>query len=199
MCVEKQECYISVDVETAGPDPGEYALLSIGACLVFDPDQSFYVELQPTKMNATEEALTVSGFSLEALDSEGVPPKEAMQRFDAWLSEVKPSGERPIFVAFNAAFDWMFINHYFHRYLGRNPFGYAALDIKAFFMGLAGSKWAETAMRHATRRYGSEVHLTHNALEDARDQALLFQKMLREASNISRKRSHETSNEEEKE
>jgi uncharacterized OsmC-like protein len=26
--------YISVDVETSGPTPGDYSLLSIGACLV---------------------------------------------------------------------------------------------------------------------------------------------------------------------
>ena len=27
----------------------------------------------------------------------------------------------------------MFVNDYFHRFLGRNPFGHAALDLKAFF------------------------------------------------------------------
>ena len=186
MCIENEECYISVDVETAGPDPGRYPLLSIGACLVFDPEQSFYVELMPTTMDATEEALTVSGLSLEALASNGIPPEEAMQRFDAWLTEVNQSEARPVFVAFNAAFDWMFINNYFHRFLGRNPFGHAALDIKAFFMGLAGIKWTETAMRHASQRFGVEIHLSHNALEDAKDQAHLFQKMLREASEVGR-------------
>ncbi len=181
MCLEYDECFISVDVETAGPDPGSYAMLSIGACLVSDPDQSFYIELKPTMMNATEEALRVSGFSLEELVSEGVPPADAMQRFASWLEEVNQSGEKPVFVAFNAAFDWMFVNTYFHRYLGRNPFGHAALDIKAFFMGLTGSKWSETAMRNAGVWFGEEVHLSHNALHDARDQARLFQKMLRNA------------------
>ena len=39
------EAYISVDVETAGPNPGQYSLLSIGACLVFVPAKTFYVEL----------------------------------------------------------------------------------------------------------------------------------------------------------
>lgn len=198
MCIENQECYISVDVETAGPDPGRYPLLSIGACLVFDPDQSFYIELMPTTMDATEEALTVSGFSLEALAQDGVPPKEAMRRFEAWLGEVNQTETRPVFVAFNAAFDWMFINSYFHRYLGHNPFGHAALDIKAFFMGLAGTKWTETAMRHASQRFGVEIHLSHNALEDAKDQAHLFQRMLREASEIGRGRSRKANYEETK-
>jgi ribonuclease T len=184
MSVELTECFISVDVETAGPDPGEYALLSIGACLVADPEQSFYVELKPTTMNSAEEALALTGFSLEALAGSGVSPEEAMQRFEAWLKEVGPADVKPVFVAFNAGFDWMFVNSYFHRYLGRNPFGHAALDMKAFFMGLTGSRWAETAMRHVVRRFESEIHLTHHALQDAKDQALLFQRMLHEAAEL---------------
>ena len=38
---------ISVDVETSGPSPGTGSLLAIGACLVDEPAQSFYRELQP--------------------------------------------------------------------------------------------------------------------------------------------------------
>ena len=36
-----REIFVSVDVETAGPIPGEYSLLSIGACPVFDPDNGY--------------------------------------------------------------------------------------------------------------------------------------------------------------
>jgi len=184
MRVVREECFISVDVETAGPDPGDYALLSIGACLVTDPEQRFYVELQPTTMNTTEEALAVSGLSLEALASGGVPPADAMQRFEAWLNGIDHPAKPPVFVAFNAPFDWMFVNSYFHRFLGRNPFGHAALDMKAFFMGLTGVKWSETGMQQAVRRYDCEINLTHHALQDAVDQAHLFQRMLREAAEL---------------
>jgi ribonuclease T len=181
MHIEYEECYISVDVETAGPDPHNYALLSIGACLVADPEQSFYVELRPTTMNATQEALAISGFSLETLAETGLSPSEAMQRFDDWLQAIVCPGKPPIFVAFNAVFDWMFINTYFHRYLGRNPFGHAGLDMKAFFMGLTGNHWSETAMRLVASRFECEIELVHNALQDAQDQASLFQAMLRGA------------------
>ena len=175
-----EECYISVDVETAGPDPHNYALLSIGACLVADPEQSFYVELRPTTMNATQEALAISRLSLKTLAETGLPPSEAMQRFEDWLQEIVCPGEQPVFVAFNAVFDWMFINTYFHRYLGHNPFGHAGLDMKAFFMGHTGSRWKDTAMRLVASHYGCEIELVHNALQDAQDQARLFQVMLRE-------------------
>ena len=87
---------------------------------------------------------------------------------------------RPIFVAFNAPFDWMFINIYFHRYLGHNPFGYSALDIKAYYMGLCQISWSDTSFRKIAAVYGEKDHLNHNALEDAVDQARLFQWMLLE-------------------
>jgi inhibitor of KinA sporulation pathway (predicted exonuclease) len=84
-------------------------------------------------------------------------------------------------VAFNAPFDWMFVNDYFHRYIGQNPFGHSAIDIKAFFMGMAGVSWEETAMRRIVTRYSNTRKLTHHALQDAVDQARLFRNMLGEA------------------
>ena len=176
------EAYVSVDVETAGPNPSQYSLLSIGACLVSDPQRTFYVELQPVNDNSTPEALTVSRLSLEELAERGLPPAEAMARFEAWLAAEIPSDQQPIFLAFNAPFDWMFVNDYFHRFLGRNPFGHAALDLKAFYMGLTGAHWSETTMRHVAPRYLSNRKLTHHALQDAQDQAELFCKMMVEAA-----------------
>ena len=35
------EIFVSVDVETAGPIPGEYSLLAIGACAVYEPHLTF--------------------------------------------------------------------------------------------------------------------------------------------------------------
>jgi DNA polymerase III epsilon subunit-like protein len=175
------QAYVSVDVETAGPHPSQYSMLSIGACLVADPEHTFYVELQPVNQNALPEALSVSGLSMEHLTREGLPPVEAMTRFEHWLQVEIPENTQPIFVAFNAAFDWMFVNDYFYRFLGRNPFGYSALDLKAYYMGLHGSHWSETKMRHLGNRYLGGRRLTHHALRDAQDQAELFQKMLAEA------------------
>ena len=86
-----------------------------------------------------------------------------------------------MFVAFNAGFDWMFIAEYFQRYLGRNPFGHSALDLKAFYMGLTGAPWGETSLRHVAARYVCPQELAHHALSDALDQAALFREMLAEA------------------
>ena len=80
----------------------------------------------------------------------------------------------------------MFVNDYFHRYLGHNPFGHKALDIKAFYMGVMGVSFGETSMRHLAKRYPEIQSLSHHALEDAQDQALIFRKLMEEAKRRSK-------------
>jgi len=179
--IKEYKAYISVDIETAGPNPSQYSMLSIGACMVCDPKRTFYVEVKPVNGNFLPSALSISGLSMEKLAEQGLAPAEAMARFETWTKEQAPEGQRPIFVAFNAPFDWMFVNDYFHRYIGHNPFGHNALDLKAFYMGMTGVSWEETAMRHVSGRYSDTRKLTHHALQDAVDQAGLFRNMLREA------------------
>jgi DNA polymerase III epsilon subunit-like protein len=175
------EVYISVDIEAAGPNPHDYSLLTIGACAVEDTAQMFYIEVQPVSSKFVPEALAISRLSMERLKKHGTPAEQAMIQFETWVQAQSSGGRMPVFVAFNAAFDWMFVNDYFHRYIGRNPFGHTALDIKSFYMGLTGVRWEETAMRFIGPRYLNDQQLTHHALRDAMDQALIFRKMLDEA------------------
>jgi DNA polymerase III epsilon subunit-like protein len=179
---EAPETFVSVDVETAGPNPSSYSLLSIGACLVDAPDQGFYIELQPVGEAVVESSLAVGGLSMEHLAEAGVAPVTAMEQFEQWLAATVPAGHKPVFVGFNAPFDWMFVADYFERFLGRNPFGHAAIDIKAYYMGLSGSTWARTSLRFLSPLYLDGSKLSHNALGDARDQAQLFRAMRAEAA-----------------
>ena len=167
-------------METAGPSPSQYSLLSIGACLVDDPERGFYVELRPVSLDSVPEAAEVHGLSLEELARSATPPVRAMAEFESWLAGELPPGAEPRFAGFNAAFDWMFVNDYFHRYLGHNPFGHAALDMKSFYMGATGVSWSQTTFGEISERYHLPARLTHNALQDARDQAAVFRHMLEE-------------------
>jgi DNA polymerase III epsilon subunit-like protein len=176
------ETYISVDVESAGPNPSQYSLLAIGACFVLFPDRNFYIELKPVNQLFRPESLESCGFSLEKLSAEGVDPAEAMRRFETWLQEALPAGLCPVFLGFNAPFDWMFVNDYFHRFLGHNPFGHAAIDIKSYYMGLAKVPLAETTMQFLGPRYLHQPALIHHALRDALDQGEIFRKLLLEAT-----------------
>lgn len=167
---------VSVDIEAAGSHPAKYAMLSIGACLVTDETETFYVELKPDRESFQDHALSISGLSMQYLEQEGLDPGKAMQAFARWLQETVP-GE-PILVAFNAPFDWMFINDYFHRYTGSNPFGHSAIDIKALYLGHAGGEWRDTNMDRVNAMFGLDKSLSHHALEDARDQAALFMRII---------------------
>jgi DNA polymerase III epsilon subunit-like protein len=174
------DAYICVDVETAGPIPGDFSMLSIGACTLFQPQSTFYIEIKPINQNTIVEAASIHKLSLERLMVEGIDPLEAMTRFEEWLVNEAAPHQQPLFVAFNAAFDWMFVDYYFYHYLGHNPFGHTAIDIKAFYMGMARVRWSQTAWRFISPKYITENHLTHHALQDALDQAELFKKMLEE-------------------
>lgn len=168
------EIWISVDIEADGPIPGDYSMLSLGACVVGAEDVQFYIELQPISTAFVPAALAVSGLDRTALQTTGVVPVLAMQHFAAWVQQVAVA-RTPVFVAFNAPFDWMFVQWYFAHFGVDNPFGVSALDIKAYAMGkLALPQWAQTSRRTLAAQFTQGRTLTHNALGDAIEQARTF-------------------------
>ena len=177
------ELYVSVDVETSGPVPGIYSLLSIGACVVSEPAQSIYLELQPDGLQHDPEAVAVTGLDLTKLENEGLAPQTAMLKLEQWLDKLCSADQKVVFVGLNAPFDWSFINYYFHKYSGANPFGFTALDMKAYYMGVTGCRWKETKSSQMTARLKPQSAPNHNALDDARFQAELFALMLAEGCN----------------
>ena len=52
--------------------------------------------------------------------------------------------------------------------------------MKAYFMGLRGVSWGDTGMDAVSNQLQEQKVLSHNALEDALDQAVLFKRMLEE-------------------
>lgn len=171
---KKREVFISVDIETAGPVVGEHSMLTIGACLAYMPGAEFSVMLKPISDKAVKEALEVSGLSLEQAEREGLEPAEAMSTFAAWVAKNVREDSTPVFVGLNAPFDWSFVNYYFLNYLGKNPFGFTALDIKALFMGATGCSWYDTKSSSIAKRVLPTLRGDHDALHDARYQAELF-------------------------
>jgi DNA polymerase III epsilon subunit-like protein len=179
----KPEFYIVVDIEANGPTPCQYAMASLGAATVSTPRESFYREFKPDRTAIDKESMGVHGLTFEKLKSEGVTPQIAMEEFAGWVKRVTPPDAVPVFCAFNAPFDWMFVNDYFHRYLGYNPFGYKALDIKALFMGHHGTTWEETSHFAISAAYNKPESLSHHAREDALQEAELLEEILKDMTN----------------
>ncbi|QDV26059.1 3'-5' exonuclease [Aureliella helgolandensis] len=172
----ESDLIISVDVETSGPIPGEYSMLSLGAWIL-GSNHEFYVEFQPLNDNAVPEALSVTGFSLDALRESGKSPKIAMAEFGTWIEE-HARDRKPVMAGFNVGFDWSFVNWYFHRFMGANPLGFTSIDIKSLFMGLAGCSWPETKSSRIPDRFQPTTKANHNALDDAKAQGEMLAAMI---------------------
>jgi hypothetical protein len=123
-----------VDVESDGPIPGDYSMVSFAAVVV-EPElkRTFYGKLKPISEQWNPEALAISGLSREqtlAFDD----PKEVMEDFKTWLAQA--SKGKPRFISDNNGFDWQFINWYFHHFTGSNPFGYSSMNLGSLYKGL---------------------------------------------------------------
>ena len=167
--------FISVDVEASGPVPGEFSMLSLGACVVGRTEEQFYVELKPITRNQDADAMRVNGLNHGELEQRGTDPVQAMLAFEAWIHHATPKGYRPIFVAYPATFDWMFVAYYFHRFLARNPFGVSGVDVTSFYAGMRVEGGTVDALE---QQLAAGLPLTHNALEDALAQSRVFEQLL---------------------
>jgi hypothetical protein len=151
---------IVVDVESDGPIPGPYSMVCFGAVLVDRPEHSFYGQTKPINEKWDPEALEISGFSRE--DHLTFPdPKIIMESFRSWIYAV--SDNRPVMISDNIAYDWQWINWYFHNFIGNNPFGFSGRRIGDIYSGLMKdihqtNKW----------KYFRKTKHTHNPVDDAR-------------------------------
>ena len=147
-----------IDIESDGPIPGDFSMVSFGAVLVDDKlDKTFYGKLKPISDNWEPKALAVSGHSREEC-MEFEDAKVVMESFARWIKE--NSSGKPLFYSDNNGFDWMFINWYFHHFTGSNPFGYSSTNIGSLYKGLVGDMFQN--FKHLRKT----TH-THNPVDDA--------------------------------
>lgn len=169
-----REMHISVDIETSGPQYNWYSLLSIGAIRV-GTKQQFYIELQPDRDRVNPQSMRVNKLDFERLKREGIPPRDAMLKFREWIEWLQDfKVYRPVFVSYGT-FDWAWVNEYFLRYLGANPFGLNSLDIESYFAGVVGRERITDSP--IPRMFLRGLKHTHNALEDAKEQAEVFRRL----------------------
>jgi hypothetical protein len=160
---------IVVDIEADGPIPHKYSMVSFGAVIV-EPSLSktFYGEVAPISGDWIPESLAISGITRD--QHMGFrDPTIVMQEFKDWIEANNQSG-RPIFISDNLAFDWQWVNYYFHYFLGSNPFGYSGRRIGDMYCGLV--KDSRAKWKHLR----DTVH-THHPVDDAKGNAEVIIKM----------------------
>jgi hypothetical protein len=67
------------------------------------------------------------------------------------------------------------------HFVGENPFGHSALDMKSFAMAVMKSGYRASIKRNMPKRWFDPLPHTHVALDDAIEQGALFCNMLDES------------------
>lgn len=181
-----KDVYFSADVETDGPVPGPFSMLSFALVVAGSYDgqrferptsfaDSFEAELRPVGSEFQQEALRVNGLDRDRLLVEGRDPVECMSAAAAWV-RARAEGATPVLVAWPVSFDWSWLYWYFVRFSrSGSPFSHSrCFDLRTAYavksglpVGAAGSRSLPAALR------SSRPH-THRALDDAIEQADIF-------------------------
>jgi hypothetical protein len=154
--------YFMVDIESDGPIPGDYSMISFGAVLVDEHlDKTFYACLKPISEKWIPEALSVSGFSREEtlLFEE---PIKVMMDFADWVKQ--HSTGQAVFISDNNGFDWMFICWYFHHFIEKNPFGHSSQNLGSLYKGMVKDMFQNFKHLRKTKH-------THLPVDDAKGNA----------------------------
>ena len=88
--------------------------------------------------------------------------EDTFRQFREWLTPRMPV----VFVSDNPAYDFQWINFYFWRYFGENPFGHSGRRIADFYAGLVGD-FRSTQKWKRLRRTKHDHHPVHDALGNA--------------------------------
>ncbi len=176
--------FVSTDVETDGPIPGVYSMLSF-ASAAYQADKQLvgtYSANLETLPGAIVHPKTMAWWETEpeawqCCRADLQDPETTMRHYLAWLKSLPG---KPVFVAYPAAFDFMFVYWYLLRFTGESPFSHSALDIKTYAMAMLKKPYRESGKKNIPARWFDAAPHTHQALDDAIEQGALFCNMLAE-------------------
>ncbi len=185
-----EEIYVSTDIETNGPVVGIHAMLSFASAAyradktlvstfsanleildtsLADPQTMLWWQMQPVAWAAHRTNLE--------------KPVEAMLRYFGWVKALGDLGDRKIFVASPAVFDFPFVYWYLMKFVGENPFYQGnvtrAIDINTFAMALRATLYSDSNKSNLPKEWFDDLPHTHIALDDAIEHGALFCNMLK--------------------
>lgn len=184
------EILISNDVETNGPIPGEYSMLSLGAAVFTRQDgrlhETFSANLE-TAEGAKEDPDTMKWWATQpeawkAHRENLEKPADAMLRYLKWVKEVAAKhNAKPVFAGYPAGFDFNFVYNYLIKYTGESPYSFSALDIKTLVMATLGCGYREVSKKNMPKHWFGKTRHDHTALTDAIGQGELLCNILNDS------------------
>jgi hypothetical protein len=181
-----RDIYFSADVETDGPIPGPYSMLSFALVFagVFNGrefkrpanfEKTFYRELRPISDKYQPDALRVNGLDRDRLLREGADPVTVMTEAARWIRDIAGTG-KPILVAYPLSFDWSWLYWYFTNFaMGGSPFNHSlCYDVKTAYAVKAGVPISDAGRSRLLPSLRAKSKHTHHALDDAKEQAEVF-------------------------
>jgi hypothetical protein len=181
------DVYFSADVETDGPIPGEFSMLSFalvyagrfdGVKFARPPNYTttFEATLRPISRRFEQEALDVNGLDRQRLEHEGGDPTGTMAKASEWIRQ-QADGGTPVLVAFPLSFDWSWLYWYFVRFAGKSPFNHSrCFDLKTAIAVRGRRTVSDSGHDRLPKALQSTRRHTHRALDDAMEQADILAK-----------------------
>ena len=176
--MKKEEIYISVDIESDGPIPGEYSMLSLGAA-AFSKNKKLISTYQSNfdlLENAKQDPSTMDWWKTQPKAWEECRKNTRsasviMPEFANWLKSLHGI---PVFVGYPAGYDFTFVYWYLIKFNGSSPFSFSAIDIKTYAMALMKTSYRDSTKKNMPKNWFPSHPHTHVALDDAIEQGLLF-------------------------
>lgn len=184
---KREEIYVSTDMEADGPIPGPHSMLSLASVAYAGGGREishFSVNLEPLP-GAAPDPRTMGWWqqfpeAWKACREDPQPVAQAMGDYLTWL-EALPG--KPVFVAWPASWDFMWVYWYLVRFTGQRPFTENAIDIRSYAMAMRKRPFMKVGKNYLPKRWFDRQPHTHVALDDAREQGMLFCNMLAENLN----------------
>jgi len=176
--------YVSLDIETNGPIPGDNSMLSFGAA-AFTPEgkmiATFYSNLEELSDSRPDpDTMAWWATNKEAYEATRMAPRAPQVAIKDFIDWVNTLGGKPVIVGYPIFFDYLFVYWYIVHFGYKSPFSFSALDIKSYASSMLKLPYRETTKKNMPKRWFSDKPHTHNGLDDAIEQGELFCNMLKE-------------------
>lgn len=182
------EVFVSIDIETTGPVPGLYSMISLGAAAFtkeggLEPVSVFQANLKELPgAERDDETMDWWANHIEAWEEAREKPEdieEVMRSFQLWITSLGPN---VVPVYYPSGYDLPFISYYSQQFLGKVFLTHRAIDTQTLAWALLGSPFVKNCRRSSfPEQWLMPNKSKHKAVADAIEQGQMFMRMRVEA------------------